>query len=625
MAGGLARALSHWLTLVQSQWIVGVVRSGFRLLWLGDKAPLTRRPPAFKPPFSQEARAVLQSEVASLLEKGAVEAVSDHRSPGFYGRLFAVPKASGAWRPVLDLSFLNTFLRTIRFKMETPASVRDALRPGDWVTSIDLTDAYFHILVHPADRKWLRFRWASQVYQFRALPFGLSLAPWIFTMVVRQFCALVRSQGVRLRAYLDDWLIMGQSEALCRQHTLLVLREASLLGFSVNHTKSELVPSQSFTYLGMTFNTVTWTVQPSQKRVDKLQALIRSTSLLLRASLRTLASILGQMESMALLVPLGRVHKRPLQHALKPFVDSPCVDWNTLVPLGDWFQAATLPWLDSGWVCRGVPIVSPPPNMDLFTDASLLGWGAHTDRLTASGLWSVEQSTWHINSLELEAVFLALVAFLPSLAAKRVRLFTDNTTVAAYVNKQGGSRSPTLSRRTCEILTWCSQRGISLSARYLPGSLNTLADALSRSHEVLQAEWTITHGALLRLWAVAPKPVVDLFATRFSRRLPVFVSPFPDPEAWGTNALDIPWTGLEAYAFPPFQLLSQVLRKAELERPSLLLVTPLWPSQPWFPDLLRLTRGPPIPLALVPGELVQPRTGVPHGHPQSLNLHAWRL
>eukprot|EP00916_Digyalum_oweni_P024460 GHVL01040416.1.p1 GENE.GHVL01040416.1~~GHVL01040416.1.p1 ORF type:complete len:804 (+),score=34.28 GHVL01040416.1:999-3410(+) len=63
-------------------------------------------------------------------------------------------------------------------------------------------------------------------------PLGLSLAPWIFTMVVRQLCALVRSQGVRLRAYLDDWLIMGQSEVLCSQHTQLVLREASLLGFS---------------------------------------------------------------------------------------------------------------------------------------------------------------------------------------------------------------------------------------------------------------------------------------------------------------------------------------------------------------------------------------------------------
>ncbi|XP_070212733.1 uncharacterized protein [Littorina saxatilis] len=524
MAGGPSRALSHWQVSIQSQWIVGVVGSGFRLLWKDGKAPLARRPPAFKPPSSQEAISVLRAEIASLVQKGAVEEVLNHSSPGFYGRLFAVPKASGAWRPVLDLSFLNTFLREIGFKMETPASVRDSLRPGDWATSIDLTDAYFHVLVHPADRKWLRFRWASQVYQFRALPFGLSLAPWVFTMVVRQFCALVRSRGVRLRAYLDDWLITNQSQAGCEQDTQAVLREANRLGFSINRVKSELTPCQTFTYLGMSFDTVAWTVHPSQKRVDKLQALIRSTLLLQRASLRTLASILGQMESMALLVPLGRVHKRPFQLALKPFVDSPTVDWNALIPLQGWFQSTTLPWLDTEWVCRGVPIALPAPDLDLFTDASLVGWGAHTDRLTASGLWSADQRMQHINLLELEA-----------------------------------------------------------------------------------------------------KPQVDLFATRFSKRLPVFVSPFPDPEAWETNAMDISWSGLEAYAFPPFQLLTRVIRKAEQEGPSLLLIAPLWPSQPWFPDLLRLAQGPPIPLALTRGELIQPHTGSLHAEPQLLNLHAWRL
>ncbi|KAK7097025.1 hypothetical protein V1264_004064 [Littorina saxatilis] len=118
--------------------------------------------------------------------------------------------------------------------METPASVRDALRPGDWVTSIDLTDAYFHILMHPSDRKWLRFRWGERVFQLKALPFGLSLAPWIFTMVVRQLCSLVRQQGVRLRAYLDNWLILNQDREACSAHTRLTLCQAHELGFSAH-------------------------------------------------------------------------------------------------------------------------------------------------------------------------------------------------------------------------------------------------------------------------------------------------------------------------------------------------------------------------------------------------------
>ncbi|KAK7089954.1 hypothetical protein V1264_009827 [Littorina saxatilis] len=139
--------------------------------------------------------------------------------------------------------------------METPASVREALRPSDWVTSIDLTDAYFHILMHRSDQKWLRFLWGDRVFQFKALPFGLSLAPCIFTMVVRQLCVLVCQQGIRLKVYLNDWLILNQLESLCRQHTQVVLQTAKDLGLSVNQGKSDLTPSQRFTYLGMVFDT----------------------------------------------------------------------------------------------------------------------------------------------------------------------------------------------------------------------------------------------------------------------------------------------------------------------------------------------------------------------------------
>ena len=67
----------------------------------------------------------------------------------FYSRLFLVPKPHHRWRPVIDLSRLNTFLLVERFKMETPESIRASLIPGEWVSSIDLADAYLHIPIRP--------------------------------------------------------------------------------------------------------------------------------------------------------------------------------------------------------------------------------------------------------------------------------------------------------------------------------------------------------------------------------------------------------------------------------------------------------------------------------------------
>ncbi|KAK7103605.1 hypothetical protein V1264_018473 [Littorina saxatilis] len=503
--------------------------------------------------------------------------------------------------------------------METPASVREALRPGDWVTSFDLTDAYFHILIHPSDRKWLRFLWGERIFQFRALPFGLSLAPWIFTMVVRQVCALVRQQGIRLKAYLDDWLILHQDQGSCSAHTQIVLHQANELGFSINQAKSELIPSQTFTYLGMTFDTVRWSVRPSQKRVDKLQKLLKSLMSQQQAPVRVSISartdgIYGHTR------PLGQSTQRPFQAALRSAWDTASQGWQVSVPIQDWIQQTTQQWLQT-WISQGVAIAPPPPEEDLFTDASLSGWGAHLAHHAASGKWTLAQANSHINVLELEAVAHGLQSFLPLATGKHVRLHTDNTTVAAYINRQGGSRSPTLSTRTCQILMWGQQHQITLSAQYLPGKLNVLADSLSRSSRVFHIEWTITHQALQRLWAQVDKPLVDLFATEFSRRLPVFVSLFSDLEAWRTNALEVDWSGLMAYAFPPFQQLCKVLGKAEIECPSLILVAPMWTSQHWFPDLFRLSDGPPIPLNLEKGELLQPCTGIHHENPQSLRLH----
>ena len=114
------------------------------------------------------------------MAKGVLEIVSDP-DPGFYSRLFLVEKASGGWRPVIDLSPLNEFVHQTPFRMETPNSVLLAVRKNDFLVSIDLKDAYFQIPVHPSSRKLLRFVSNDTVYQFRALCFGLSTAPQVFT------------------------------------------------------------------------------------------------------------------------------------------------------------------------------------------------------------------------------------------------------------------------------------------------------------------------------------------------------------------------------------------------------------------------------------------------------------
>ena len=151
---------------------------------------------------------------------------------------------SGA-TPILDLSTLNTFLNTESFKMETPETIRTSLQSGEWVTSIDFKDAYFHIPIHSQSRKYMHFHIQGQSYQFKALPFGLSTAPMEFTVVAKEVKLMALQRGIRIHQYLDDWLVRATSHQTCLQHTQTLVALCRELGWLVNKEKSELEPKQA--------------------------------------------------------------------------------------------------------------------------------------------------------------------------------------------------------------------------------------------------------------------------------------------------------------------------------------------------------------------------------------------
>ena len=84
-----------------------------------------------------------------MVQKRAVVPVQNKNSLRFYSRLFLVRKPENKWRPVIDLSVVNTYFHVPTFKMETAEVIRACLQAGEWVASIYLTDAYFHVPIHP--------------------------------------------------------------------------------------------------------------------------------------------------------------------------------------------------------------------------------------------------------------------------------------------------------------------------------------------------------------------------------------------------------------------------------------------------------------------------------------------
>ena len=167
------------------------------------------------------------------------------------------------------------------------------LQQGEWVTSLDFSDAYFHIPVHVKSRKYLRFHFQGQSYQFRALPFGLSTAPMEFTCVVKEVKLMAQSRGIRIHQYLDDWLIRAPTKESCHQGTQSLLALCQELGWIINVQKSELEPKQIFEFVGYKYDLSQGLVLPTQSRwesiLQKLGAILSKPS----CRVRNFMSLIG--------------------------------------------------------------------------------------------------------------------------------------------------------------------------------------------------------------------------------------------------------------------------------------------------------------------------------------------
>ena len=441
--------------------------------------------------------------------------------------------------------------------------------------------------------------------------------------MVKEVKLIAQAKGIRIHQYLHDWLLRAPSPEICLQHTQTLLALCRQLGWVVNMTKSELVPKQVFNFVGYRFDLITGRVLPTQYRWETLQEKLRTIKSHHQCTVHQFMSLIGLLTATEKQVCAGRLHMRPIQWHLKwhvpEILEKVIPVPQSLHPHLDW-------WLDETNVLRGQPLHPLQHAVQLFTDASNEGWGAHLGDFTARGVWSPLESRLHINFRKLKAVFFAIRQFEQLCKDQIVLVATDNTTVVSYINKQGGMRSGSLCALLWRLLSWCHPRGTTLRARHIPGHLNVIADKLSRHNQVIQTEWSLSQPVFTLLCSKWTQPQVDLFATRFNHKLPRFVSPVPDLTAWAVDALSLQWDQLEAYAFPPVSLLPQVISKFRDQGcRKMILIAPGWPNMPWFWDLVDLSVQIPFRLPLVRDLVTQPFNGMVHRNLTNLNLHAWLL
>ena len=631
----LQHFIDNWETFCHNDYVLNVIRHGYAIQFT-EQPPLTRNPVPFELNLPPDQQAILDSELQAFLDNNVIEP-ADINSPGYYSPVFLREKPRHnptdpiKYRVIIDLSNLNLFVEKPHFKMESTNTIRATLQTGDYFFTIDLTMAYNTIPMASKSKKFLRFWWNGKPYQFRSLCFGLSSAPWIFTLIMSEMAKYLHKCSIICIFYLDDCLF--------KDHVLqrLIINQPYLLdfvqsaGWLINFEKSHLPITQRDVYVGTDFNLKDGLVYPPPDRWDKLQHKLEVFLQADYASGTQWSSLMGTITSCQDLTPMGRVMARDLQiHINKTWKDRK--NPHIKIPITAENKVSLLWWTKRDNVMCGTPLRPPPPTVEMWTDASTLGAGGSlklqhcTETLEFSLQWDKKTAQQHINLLEMTAVQKSLHHWEHLVTNQSILLHVDNTTCLSYINKNSGSRSPQMHQLCQDILLWCHNRGITLKAAHIKGKLNVLSDYMSRRGSIIPTEWSIHPSIIQKIMSTwIEQPQVDLFATKWNKKLPIYISPVFDPQALTTDALSADWTGFLAYAYPPPAIISQVLNKIEQCQCVVYLVAPNWPRMAWFPRLLHLLIDHPRKIPCFPKLLQQPRTAIYHQNPEFMNLHVFKL
>jgi hypothetical protein len=257
--------------------------------------------------------------------------------------------------------------------MENLESVRFLVRKGDWLAKVDLKDAYFTVAVKDSHHKYLRFRWKNRVFVFNCMAFGLSPAPRIFTKILKVVMAFLRRRGIRLVIYLDDILILNESkEGLLADIDIDLLQS---LGFLINWEKSIIVPTQTIEYLGLIVDSTdpSFSLQDCKAAaVKKMCALALSED---RVKLRTLASIQGNFSCAIPAIPFAQSHYRSLQRFYISNAQRVGFNLESKVRLSPNVRLDLSWWVENIEKANGKMFFPREPDFEIFSDASLTGWG----------------------------------------------------------------------------------------------------------------------------------------------------------------------------------------------------------------------------------------------------------
>jgi len=494
-------------------YLLSGVKQGFNVVDIQDLPDSTNRVEMdnYTSVTNGKLTTMVEAQIISEIEHGHYVITSQKRL--ITSALGAIAKKSGrSVRLIHDASrppggAVNDYAQGDPFQYQTLQDAIDQITPNGYLAKCDLSQAYRVVPVHPSNYTALGLKYtfkgdSEPTYMLDTrLPFGCKLSPQIFNALTQAVRSIMASKGFpNITVYLDDFLICEKSYERCHETLQVLLKLLRDLGFYINYSKLE-GPVQRLTFLGITLDTRNMTMElPPDKLLDLHNCLIKTKNAA-KLTKRQLQSLAGKLSWCTQVIYGGRFHLRRLLDRIK-MLNKP---WHrsriTKAMLQDidfW-----LFWLPHFNGCMSM--VDVRPLTPVYLDACNISLGAYYDN---DWIYTPLDQCWptarplHINHKEVLALEPAATRWGHLWANHKVTIHTDNQAAASMIHR--GSSNHPLVMDSLRRVFWLSVLfNFRIHAVYICGSMNKMADQISRLHEP---------GGIQRLHALQ----MDLIRGRYS-------------------------------------------------------------------------------------------------------------
>ena len=433
--GSLGRNFENWRKITSNGFVLDMVQNGFTLPFVNET------PRSFFQKNNKTAlreKVFVEEKITELLEEGFVREVG--QQPQVVSPL-SVRLSSNKKRFILDLRYVNSFLKPPKFKLDDVKVALEFVDPGGFMCVFDIKSGYFHLDVNKEFWTYLGFSWEFKgkirFFVFTVLPFGLGLGPFLFTKLLRPLVQWWRGKGFKCQIYIDDGFITGPKFETVSKMSEICRKDLENLGFTLNE-KCVWQPMQKLKYLGFVLDLDDFSISVP---VEKVKATVAAIDKILREKLltaRQLAQVTGKIISFGIV--LGTITQLMTRYMYGFINSAEAWDWPRR-PLSYYVRSELWFWRTQllARPCIRKILTYHVPEILVWTDASATGVGSVAVQgkivsVEGMGLVGPEINT-SSTYRELRAVEFGLEIFKEKLGGKVVKFYTDNQATVAIVKK----------------------------------------------------------------------------------------------------------------------------------------------------------------------------------------------